>query len=90
MPGVEMAWLRRLECTSKADKTLGFLRRNLKIGNKKTKETAYKALVLSLFEYAATIWDPYTASEIQAIEKVQRKKKKNCSAVWQTGRLCGR
>ena len=30
--------------TSKANKTLGFLRRNLKIGNKKTRETAYKAL----------------------------------------------
>ena len=31
--------------TNKANKTLGFLRRNLKTGNKKTKETAYKALV---------------------------------------------
>ena len=30
--------------TSKANKTLGFLRRNLKIGNKKTKKTAYKPL----------------------------------------------
>ena len=58
--------------TSKANKTLGFLRRNLKIGNKKTKKTAYKALVRPLLEYAATVWDPYTASEIQIIEKVQR------------------
>ena len=58
--------------TNKANKTLGFLRRNLKIGNKKTKETAYKALVRPLLEYAATVWDPYTASEIQIIEKVQR------------------
>ena len=31
--------------TNKANKTLGFLRRNLKTGNKKTKETTYKALV---------------------------------------------
>ena len=58
--------------TSKANKTVGFLRRNLKIGNKKSKETAYKALVRPLLEYAATVWDPYTASEIQIIEKVQR------------------
>ena len=41
--------------TSKANKTLGFLRRNLKIGNKKTRETAYKALVRPLLEYAATV-----------------------------------
>ncbi|KAL8597582.1 hypothetical protein ACOMHN_001513 [Nucella lapillus] len=34
--------------TKKASKTLGFIRRNLKIGNKKTKETAYKALVRPL------------------------------------------
>ena len=52
---------------------LGFLQRNLKIGNKKTKETAYKTLVRPLLEYAATVWDPYTASENQAIEKVQRR-----------------
>ena len=31
--------------TNRANKTLGFLRRNLKIGNKKTEETANKALV---------------------------------------------
>ena len=59
--------------TNKANKTLGFLRHNLKIGNKKTKETAYKALVRPLLEYAATVWDPYAASEIEATEKVQRR-----------------
>ena len=37
-----------------------------------TKQTAYKALVRPFLEYAATVWDPYTASKIQAIEKVQR------------------
>jgi hypothetical protein len=59
--------------TNKANKTLGFLRRNLKIGNKKTKETAYKTLVRPVLEYAASVWDPYTATEIQAIEKIQRR-----------------
>ena len=68
-----MTWGHISSTTSKANKTLGFLRRNLKIGNKKTKKTAYKALVRPLLECAATVWDPYTASEIQAIEKVQRR-----------------
>ena len=69
-----LRWVSHISSTtSKANKTLGFLRRNLKIGNKKTKKTAYKALVRPLLECAATVWDPYTASEIQAIEKVQRR-----------------
>ena len=55
-----MKWGDRINTiTNKASKTL-LLRRNLKIGNKKTKETAYKALVRPMFEYAATFWIPYT------------------------------
>ena len=49
--------------TNKANKTLGFLRRNLKIGNKKTKETAYNAFC------PATVWDPHSANNIKTIEK---------------------
>ena len=37
--------------TSKANKLLGFLRRNLKIRNESTKENAYKAIVRSNLEY---------------------------------------
>ncbi|KAK7095258.1 hypothetical protein V1264_006690 [Littorina saxatilis] len=42
----------------KANQTLGFLRRNLKIGAVHTKELAYKSLVRPLLEYACTAWDP--------------------------------
>ena len=67
-----MQWESHIDSiTKKASKTLGFIPRNLKIGNKKTKETAYKALVQPLLEYAAPIWDPYTANEIEALEKIQ-------------------
>ena len=59
--------------TNKANKTLGFLRRNLKIRNKKTKETAYKAFVRPILEYSATVWDPHSANNIKTIEKVQRR-----------------
>ncbi|KAK2167742.1 hypothetical protein NP493_1264g00008 [Ridgeia piscesae] len=67
--------------TNKANKTLGFLRRNLKIGNKKTKETAYKAFVRPILEYSATVWDPHSANNIKTIEKVQRR-----AARWVTNR----
>ena len=67
--------------TNKANKILGFLRRNLKIGNKKTKETAYKAFVRPILEYSATVWDPHSANNIKTIEKVQRR-----AARWVTNR----
>jgi hypothetical protein len=37
--------------TSKAQKLLGFLRRNLQIKNEQTKSMAYKSLVRSNLEY---------------------------------------
>ena len=77
-----MQWESHIDSISKkASKTLGFIRHNLKIGNKKTKETAYKALVRPLLEYAAPVWDPYTANEIEALEKIQRR-----AARWVTNR----
>ena len=58
---------------SKANSTLGFLRRNLKIRSRAIKDTAYKALVRPLLEYSAAIWDPHLQKEIDALEKVQRR-----------------
>ena len=46
--------------TTKANKTLGFLRRNLKIPSSiGIKEQAYFTLARPLVEYASTVWDPY-------------------------------
>ena len=58
--------------SSKATKTLGFLRRNLAFAPRSTKEVAYKTLVRSKLEYAAQIWSPYCKTQIQQVEKVQR------------------
>jgi hypothetical protein len=49
--------------TAKANKTLGFLRRNLKIPSIRIKEQAYQTLVRPLVEYASTVWNPYTKTE---------------------------
>ena len=46
--------------TSKAQKLLGFLRRNLQIKNEHTKSMAYKSLVKSNLECCSTIWSPHT------------------------------
>ena len=60
------------EISSKATKTLSFLRRNLAYAPRSTKEVAYKTLVRPKLEYAAPIWSPHSKLLINQIEKVQR------------------
>ena len=58
---------------TKANKSLGFLRRNLKVKSKKIKETAYLSIVRPCLEYACSVWDPYTEKLIKKLETVQRR-----------------
>ena len=60
------------EISSKASKTLGFLRSNLAFAPKRTKEVAYKTLVRPKLEYVAPIWSPHSKLQINQVEKVQR------------------
>ena len=59
------------EISSKATKTLGFLRRNLAFAPRSTKEVANKTLVRPKLEYAVPIWSPYSKLQIYQVEKVQ-------------------
>jgi hypothetical protein len=54
----------------KANKTLGFLHRNLNIGSTTTKQNVYNSLVRPIVEYASTVWDPYTQKDIHTLEMV--------------------
>ena len=58
--------------TKKANSSLGFLRRYLKYCSEDCKRLAYIALVRSILEYGAVVWDPYQSRDIIAVEKVQR------------------
>lgn len=70
----DLSWNIHIDNVSaKANRTLGFIRRNLKICSTKTKELAYKALVRPTVEYASSVWDPHTEKQIHTIEKVQRR-----------------
>ena len=57
---------------SKANSTLGFLRRNLKGCPSKLREIAYFSLVRSLSEYCCPVWDPYMQCDVDKLNKIQR------------------
>ena len=59
--------------TSKANKIIGFLRRNLPIQNTETKTLAYKSMVRSNLEYCASVWSPHTEKTKSKLEQVQRR-----------------
>ena len=43
---------------AKTNRTLGFLRSNLRIGTSNIKAQAYKPLVCPILEYSGGVWDP--------------------------------
>ena len=59
--------------TSTANRTLGFVKRNVVTKNKDIKTMAYNSLVSPQIEYASAVWSPYTKENINKIEKVQRR-----------------
>ena len=57
----------------KANKTIGFLKRNLNISNSAIKEKAYISLVRPTVEYASALWDPHLQKDKHKLEMVQRR-----------------
>lgn len=59
--------------TSVALRKLFYLRRCLRLAPHSTKLLAYTTYVRPVLEYANTVWFPYTVTNIQKLENVQRK-----------------
>ena len=59
------------EIVTKANQTLGFVKRNVKTENQPVKELAYKTFVRPKVEYASTVWSPFTKKNID--QMVQRR-----------------
>ena len=59
--------------TGNANKTLGFLKRNIKTKMPRIREAAYNTLVRPQLEYASAVWDPHTKDKVNQIEMMQRK-----------------
>ena len=56
-----------------ANRTLGFVRRNIKTKVSKVPETAYNTLVRPQLEYASAVWEPHNKGLISQIEQVQQR-----------------
>ena len=69
-----MSWNSHMDQTvKKANSTLGFLRRNIRVSNEETKSAAFFSKVRPILEYSSTIWSPYSKDYIHKEEMVQRR-----------------
>ena len=59
-------------CT-RANRTLGLMRRTLFSCPQDVKEAAYKVMVRPILEYGSSVWDPYTDKLQEEVEKVQNR-----------------
>ena len=70
----DLSWKTHINLiTSNANRSLGFLKRNIRANHPQLKAMAYKALVHPQLEYASCVWDPFTAIAMKQIEIVQRR-----------------
>jgi myo-inositol-hexaphosphate 3-phosphohydrolase len=75
--------------TARANRTLGFLKRNLRGCKTSARARAYETIVRPTLKYAASIWDPYNTGQINQLEKVQRRAARFTTKNYrQTARKC--
>ena len=77
-------------CT-KANRTLGFLRRTLFSCPQNVKEAAYKGMVRPILEYGSSVWDPHTDKFQEELENVQNRAARFVTRnyVYETGSMTG-
>ncbi|MCG8078457.1 MAG: reverse transcriptase family protein, partial [Candidatus Thiodiazotropha taylori] len=70
----DLSWKKHIDSTaSKANKTLGFVRRNLSDCSPTVKSAAYTTMVRPGIEYTSTVWDPHLVRDAHNLEQVQRR-----------------
>lgn len=69
---IQLCWYRHIDYViARACRVLGMLRRNAKCFPLETRNLLYKTNIRPILEYACTIWDPWTVTDITKLERVQ-------------------
>ena len=69
----DLKWSQHIhQIAVKANYTASLIKRNLKLTNKSSRETAFFTLVQSQLDHASTIWLPWLNKDKLELEKVQR------------------
>ena len=75
----DLQWSKHIHnAVSKANRTMGFNRRNLRDCTKPVKAAAYTTMARPTFEYASTVWVPHSSAETHKLEQVQRRAASLC------------
>ena len=76
---------------TKANRTLGFFRRNLSACPQDVTEAAYKGLVRPVLEYGSSVWDPSSILLQEELEKVQKRAARFVTGnyIYETGSMTG-
>ena len=68
----DLKWNKHIDViTAKANRSLGFLKRNLKVSSSGFLEKAYMGFVRAQVEYGAAIWDPKPGVENNGAHKIE-------------------
>ena len=69
-----MKWTKHITQTcSRANRALGFIKRNVKVRSPRIKEKLYNSLVRPHVEYASAVWSHHEVKPIHQLEMVQRR-----------------
>ena len=69
-----LSWSEHIAATSKkAERARAFLVRNISSCTQEVKKQCYTTLVRPILEYASEVWDPHQATNIQRLERTQRR-----------------
>ena len=70
----DMSWNKHIDkITSRANRMLGLVRRNLRKCSAKIRQQAYISLVRPHLEYCCPIWNPHSKKNVTRIEAIQRR-----------------
>ena len=70
--GHDLNWNQNIQnVTTKANRTLGFIRSNIQTKHKGIHRAAFNTIVRPQGGYASPVWSPYTQTNINKIEAVQ-------------------